>query len=104
MALSNIFREPRRELTESVVGLVAGIAVLGSIALADFLIALCLVRLLNGTIDVSMDEFRAAMLLGLVVLLCMIPVALITHALGEGVCDTLQARGIHLRPRNRPKR
>ncbi len=98
MALSNIFREPRREITESVIGLLVTAPIFGWIYFLSgwlrdhdstpimplsFYIAGALLFTLGG----------AAMSAGIL---------LITHAIGDGVCNALQRGDIHLRPRNRP--
>jgi hypothetical protein len=76
MALSNIFKEPRREITETVVGL----AVAVPFATAD-----CYLFGLN------LGAFLGAMVGG----------AVFIHEAGESLCDYLQEAGIHLRPRQR---
>ncbi len=98
MALSNILREPRREITESLIGL----AVLGVPIGADVAFALWLQ---------SVDEhlaFTYAMFLGLVTLaIGSLVVGVLTfiafgvHAVGEAICDELEQHGIHLRPKTR---
>jgi hypothetical protein len=96
MALSNIFREPRREITESAVGI-------GIVVLFLFL-----------------DSYFASWMQGLTVtspggrvpigvcylagLLALIVVALFlgfTHFVGEEICDALAKRGLELRPKIR---
>ena len=96
MALSNIFREPRREITETVVGLV----VLGVFPVADCIFAYSMEDQNHG--------FWAWIIAGLallfaliVVLACITALALVIHAIGEVICNKLEARGVYLRPRRR---
>lgn len=95
MALSNIFREPRRETTETAVGvaMVAGVCavVIGAPVCISW--AMPGLDFVDGVLLLC---GLAASLMGLWL------VALAAHSLGEVVCDALQRRGIHLRPRNRP--
>jgi len=100
MALSNIKREPRREITESVVGIAtffggAGLYLWGVYSLlvwlgvkstGDFVFAMCM-SLPGG--------FIAVVFLGFLLTF--------THALGDTICDRLDGIGLHLRPRNRPR-
>ncbi len=86
MALSNIFREPRREITETAVGIVA-IGVFISPILATW----------------HWEELNFAWLLIIVLVLFLPTIFFIigAHAIGEDICDALERRGIHLRPRRR---
>jgi hypothetical protein len=95
MALSNIFREPRREITESVVG----IAAVGVFVGADYGLALLLH---DG--DKSLDLPACMAIVAVVVIVCcsaLYAALQATHAIGDSICNALQARGIHLRPRQR---
>lgn len=100
MALSNIFKEPRREITETVVGLgiflaVAAPLVWGESCLWNLIrfyckdtdVAVCLTVLCNVLFGVGV---------GLSVLLLMG-----IHQLGDSICTSLENRGVHLRPRVR---
>lgn len=98
MALSNIFREPRREIIETAVGLAIMVVIFGAdYAFARWLEALC-------GLD-SSGAARIPWLLGLVVGLgagmIIMLLAMLTHLIGEAVCDSLQEHGVRLRPRNR---
>lgn len=99
MALSNMGREPQREITETAIGLcVVAIPILGDwFAVAAqrakpslyFFEAMCIGLFL---------AFIAVVFVALV-----FGVFLGAHALGEAICDGLQKRGIHLRPVRRPQ-
>ena len=102
MALSNIGREPRREITESAVGALATIMWLG----VAFLIAKHFdPYYVNGPKDygpswaftISFCTFAIAT----VGTLLLFVVLFITHTLGEEICDWLKALRIDPRPRNR---
>lgn len=100
MALSNIGNEPRREITESVVGIAACATVIGLIGWGDYAAAQWLASLTGipwqfGTVLIIAAAFVVSMV--------SIPVLEFTHELGEFFCDVLEDKGIHLRPRNRPK-
>ena len=95
MALSNIFREPRREITESVVGLV----VFGAFAWADYYVARWFQDVTGGWHDGC--PWPIGMMLGLLVGFLAMCLLIITHGIGDGICNALQRRGIHLRPRQR---
>lgn len=105
MALSNIFREPRREITESVVGLaIFGGAVWADYAFAGWLQEYAGHRLYSdGTIAGDYIPWPLGMVVGFVVGATALLTVVVTHALGDGICNALQNSGIHLRPRNRPQ-
>ena len=99
MALSNIFREPRREITESVVGL----CVFAVFALADWWFASWLADCpaCGPTAPPWVLRMLLSLLVGVMLVILGCGVLLFTHALGDAICNALQARGIHLRPRER---
>jgi hypothetical protein len=106
MALSNVFREPRRELTESAVGIAITVAVLGPVLGLDYLFGLWFYEFMGGAKAGPVGEgVLFGMLIGAVVILVgglvIFLGLLVTHAIGEGVCNALQRRGVHLRPRVR---
>lgn len=87
MALSNMLKEPRRELTEQFVGF-------GFIALAvslDYGTGRLLQHWFGGTIGLDMA-------MGAVVLVLLWLGALLVHSLGEVICEILAERGAELRP------
>lgn len=100
MALSNIFREPRREIIETVVGAVVFVTG-GTIAIgADYLLA---TWICNG--DLPKDHI-AGMALSMVVIgpalfFAFWGVLHFIHQIGEKACAFLDARGHQLRPRQR---
>jgi hypothetical protein len=95
MALSNMMREPRREITETLVGIAAVAAVIGG----DYLFASWLCQ------DVPRAEYPAdvimTMVLGIAALMTGLAILNIIHAIGENVCASLDRNGIQLRPKQR---
>jgi hypothetical protein len=105
MALSNIFREPRREITETVVG----VALITIPVVADYFAALELQKLSGGwgvfPWPIGMLFVPLVVILGaMAVVAVALGFPLVVHAIGEDACEALQRRGIHLRPRNRVRR
>jgi hypothetical protein len=93
VALSNIFREPRREITETLVGLlVIGILVASDTAFGVWLHA----HFMTTPVELGM-------LLGLFFGGAIISVFVIFHNVGEDICNWLERNGVYLRPRNRKK-
>ena len=90
MALSNILKEPRREITEQLVGTL----VIFGLPVADAIFAHCAPWDMMG-IGLSLGTILA---LGVA---AVVAVANIVHAIGEATCNALEARGVHLRPRRR---
>lgn len=103
MALSNIFREPRREITETFVGLLAFAAYLAITYAAACQFPLGNVSPINhGGGDVPFIITFAAWLAALPCVSMLLAFAgIFIHFIGEEVCDSLEDRGIHLRPRQR---
>lgn len=94
MALSNIFREPRREITESAVG----ITLVSAFVFADYLFASWLVD--EGTKHPT-EDLILGMVMGVGVLGIVVGGTILTHALGESLCNKLEKAGIQMRPRTR---
>lgn len=101
MALSNIFNEPRREITETLVGIG------GVLAVPALFYPLGLG--INAEIGYRSLEWWQATIVGAVglfflavALVMLLVVAVALHRLGEGVCALLDGFGIELRPK-RPK-
>lgn len=96
MALSNIFREPRRELIEQAFGIVPVAFLIG----ADLLVG-------RGIYWLLFNSGRTADLIGSTVLIApfaiLVAVALFffAHSLGEGICDAMARAGRDPRPKNR---
>ena len=97
MALSNVFREPRRELTEQAFGLAA----FGGFICLDLAVASAICLIGNGTIHVAASEFLLCMLMALFVMTIMFAVSGLVHWAGEAVCDAMANRGYDPRPKNR---
>lgn len=99
MALSNMRREPQREITESVIG----IALFVGLATGDYFLS----RYIDFTI------FKEKNVVGIIILMILIPIALFilsgvtfallyfTHHIGEEICGWLADRGWDPRPRDR---
>ena len=102
MALSNILREPRREITESAVGITAMVAVLGIPIWLDYQFALWLQEVDHGC-PLPLGMFAGVLcLIGAVLLFLFGWLMLhVTHEIGDSICTAFQRRGIHLRPRQR---
>ena len=96
MALSNIFREPRRELTESVVGTV----VTGLLLWADYHAAHWF-YLASGGEGKGCPWPLGMILLPIVALGATCTFLFIPHVIGEALCDALARRGLELRPKRR---
>lgn len=109
MALSNIFREPCREITESVVGIAVTVAIVGGFGWADYEFARWLrdaagcAYMRAGACVHNNVPIVLGMLGGLLAAVLAVIALYATHAIGDEICNALQARGIHLRPRNRPR-
>lgn len=99
MALSNLFKEPRREITETLVGLFLLIPVfwvthqISRAMLADLphtptFIDLLLTHLLGGFFTMAGTAALVAAAFGV-------------HALGEQVCNWLDEHGLRLRSKER---
>lgn len=98
MALSNIFREPRREITESVLG----IAPLAVWLYVDYHLSVAIEAAVGpGNLPWQAAMFLLTLGLG-ASLFFLTLLALATHALGETICNALARRGLELRPKNRP--
>lgn len=98
MALSNIFREPRREITESAVGL----GLFSAFTFGDYQFALWFEGVTGGHQDGC--PWSVGLLVGIALVLGSAIIIAVTHSLGEVTCNALQDRGIHLRPRKRANR
>ncbi len=95
MALSNIGREPRREITEQVFGLI----VLGALIAGDYKFGLWFKQATGG--DKYGCPWPLGMLFGVLAGGVLILLWYIAHAIGEIVCDWLKAIRVDPRPRNR---
>lgn len=96
MALSNIFREPRREITETVVGL----GIFGLLGLADLGFAEWFLTVLAPiSPDKKIAAWVVSLAVGALLGVVLIVVCAGIHAAGEAFCNYLEASGIRLRPR-----
>ena len=102
MALSNIFREPRREITESAVGTVVAVGLLA----ADYRFGWWFQEALQSSGAHGPGYYDGVWILGMVIGLLTIIAAypvffIFPHFVGETICDFLADRGIELRPKRR---
>jgi hypothetical protein len=96
MALSNIFREPRREITESLIG----VTIFAVPLYWDYRLTLAV----NATSPHPLPVPVGMLILGGVVIVIGLigwGAALLTHFIGEEICDSLARRGLELRPKER---
>jgi hypothetical protein len=106
MALSNIRREPRREITESLIGIVVGGLFLG----IDYCFSVWFYGVTGG------DAYKGAPIVPIAIGMLILPLGLSflvlvwmvfaygTHALGEIVCEKLAAHNLDPRPKDRSGR
>lgn len=95
MALINIFNEPRREVTESAIGITVFIILAG----LDYAFAIWFQHL-TKIIDIEYPIF-VGLLFGIFVMLAIWASIHLTHLWGESICNLLAQRGIELRPKRR---
>lgn len=99
MALSNIFLEPRREITETLVGITA---VIGPVYL-DYLFASWL-KVASSSPNAPNPHglpIPLGMVIGFAATLIICVAFIFIHYVGEEICDFLARRGLHLRPTQR---
>jgi hypothetical protein len=101
MALSNIFREPHREITETAIGVMAFLpAIVLDYTLSSWISQATYDANPHDYIPLPIAMFLIAIVLpiaaGLIIL-----AAVGIHATGEGICNSLERSGVHLRPRRR---
>ena len=95
MALSNIFREPARELTEQAIGMAAMAGILAAIV-GDY----ALVYWALAAADAE-DRAFATFMIGTFSPIGIILLLLAAHGLGEAICGALARRGLDPRPMRR---
>lgn len=95
MALSNILREPRREIIESVVGIAAFLVCVW----LDSFFARWFHEVTGG--DHGGCPVPLGYLFGLLAAVLLVICVFATHALGETVCGFLANRGMEIRPKQR---
>ena len=98
MALSNTLKEPRRELTETGVGVAVITAAIG----ADYAFASWFITNFppNGSFP-YMFAVVVGMFIGALIVLMTWGFLLFAHFLGEVICDSLANNGIYVRPKRR---
>lgn len=112
MALSNIGREPRREITEQVAGLLFILAYIGWVIFSVHLSRVLYIphhciyytdgSCRGDDTRYFADQGDFLITLGLSIGIWLIyPFLLIMHGIGEWVCDLLRACNIDPRPKNR---
>lgn len=103
MALSNIFREPRRELIEQGFGFLALLIPIG----LDVSAGVAFANAVAGPRDPYAFIVAVGMMLGLsagtLFLLGGAVLLVVMHAAGEEVCGFMAERGFDPRPKNRPQ-
>lgn len=99
MALSNMRREPRRELTESGLGILA----FGAFVAADFMVCRAIVPYYNVPYAPPWWVAIVALmiLVGLLGPILFMGFLYLTHEVGEVVCGWMADLGYDPRPRNR---
>jgi hypothetical protein len=101
MALSNMLREPRREIIETVVGIMAfSVFLLFDTFFARWFQAVTTDS--NGGRNGC--PIPIAYLLGVLAFMALIGIVFFIHFLGEELCDFLDDHGLELRPNPRENR
>ena len=95
MALSNIFKEPRREITETVIGA----TVFGVYLYGDYAAALWLQGITGGYSDAI--PWPLGMAFGFCCTVVLFLILIVIHFLGEKICGSLSKFGADPRPRRR---
>ena len=99
MALSNMLREPRREITETVVGLAAIVG----FCFLDYPFAIWFQEATGG-LPHGGCPWPLGLFVGAIVLVLVLGLAIFVHFVGEEICDALARRGAELRPKQRYQR
>lgn len=95
MALSNIFREPQREITETVLGIVVVLPALAMAwKIADFL------STTQGAPPWVVCFGLSILITGIVIAISL-AILVFIHFIGEEVCGALAERGLEIRPKDR---
>ena len=98
MALSNTLKEPRRELTETGIGVVVIATAVG----ADYAFASWFANVLSppNSLPTGLGVFLG-MMVGALLVIVTWGLLLFAHFLGEVICDSLANNGIYVRPKRR---
>lgn len=102
MALSNMIKEPQREITETLVGfLIAAPFVYVDVLFAQwFVVSIpALAEVENAVVQVMC--LLLGMAAGAAVIAIFFGVLAIIHDIGESLCTALEGRGVQMRPRER---
>lgn len=103
MALSNILREPRREITESSIGVLMVMAIGLAPIWGAWRFAVWF-QLVSGGVDHGCPR-GLGLVIGILAEVLAFGIAsiflLFTHAIGEDVCDAMARRGFDPRPKDR---
>lgn len=98
MALSNIFNEPRREITETLIGMMlVGVPLAVDCYFADSLVP-AEVTLRWLAVIFIMFAIAVGTAFGILLAISLVHAA---HSLGELICDILDDAGLRLRPQRR---
>lgn len=97
MALTNIFREPRREITESAVGLV----VFGLLSWGDYVFAQWFQAVTGDEHGHDACPWQLGMVFGVFFAFIAFLLLVLSHYAGEVICGSLAKRGLELRPKVR---
>lgn len=95
MALSNIFREPRREITETLIGVTAAVIIM----VIPYYFAEWL-EVASGGRTRGVPVF-IGIFVGIALEATSVALLFFIHFIGEEICDWLDERGLRLRPRSR---
>lgn len=92
MALSNVFREPRKELTEQAVGFAAIIGVIGGLAALAALILWPIAAAIQHFEPAPKDPLPACMLVATLLIvgsgMVILMLTFFVHFIGEEICDS----------------
>lgn len=96
MALSNMLKEPRREITETVIG----VALVSGFLFADYYFASWFV---NADLSAEQRSIETVlfMIMGFAVTVLFVTALICAHALGDAVCNWLAGVGADPRPKQR---
>lgn len=107
MSLSNIAKEPRREITESIVGVIVTALIATPLLYCDYRLSIWFEAITNDDKGHGGCPWLAGMVLlplaaaigAFAVVFVSMILATLTHEVGERVCQLLDDFGIRLRPR-----
>lgn len=97
MALSNIFNEPRREITETVIG----ISAFSLFALYDWWFAFWFHKVSANEDGSGACSIEKSFLLGIIVAVVFVILLYVIHWIGESICNGLAKLNRDPRPKQR---